>query len=717
METRSTQVLLARPDKRTFKERLRELSLMTKIWWGTGPVLATIAFLGRLFGWTCLWLPFLLLFIVWVVPSGLAALYWLWRKLTYRISVRFFISYLLIGVFPLPLLAAIGVLGAYMLIGQFTSGEFSHLEERLLDAVTYHSDEALSTAESGRNATAVLQRGPRMTEDLADAAEHAEWIYVNGGATRTSAGLEGTDDATPPDWLTEEKAAGRFRMADGGPALAAITRRGSRLVAVILPLDKEVADQLNPGLWYRLTFLQDEADFSHGFNFDGSDLETEDTEAEAGTGSGADEAGAEEAGAGADANGADGAGETVAIEAEETPRGFLRSLWEKRWIYFAHLSEEPRSWATGKIRTEKTYPTWVQTSPQAAATFLFRLPPELGRTFWGIFAGFSVMLALVYAAAVFLATMQIVSITRATSRLTTGARQVRAGRLDHRIPVWRRDQLGDLAVAFNKMTESIEIMLEEVAEKERLKQELELAREIQQSLLPGNELQHGSISVRAYFRPAAEVGGDYFDLFPLEPGKLLVAAGDVAGHGLSTGLLMAMVKSAVATLIQEGHRGPDLLERLNQFMLQQPREHRMVTLALAEIDLREKFAEITNAAHPPAFISHGEVQEVMLPALPVGTPWRRRPPSERLALEPGSRLVFYSDGLVEAINDDEEPFGYDQLRDHLQANASAPSQELMTSLLAALEAHTGGRPLDDDLTILIIDCGVAELVAPVEPDA
>lgn len=85
---------------------------------------------------------------------------------------------------------------------------------------------------------------------------------------------------------------------------------------------------------------------------------------------------------------------------------------------------------------------------------------------------------------------------------------------------------------------------------------------------------------------------------------------------------MAMVKSAVAMLIHEGHRGPELLKRLNRFMLEQPRRHRMVTLTIADLDANKEMVEITNAAHPPVLIAGGDVREILLPALPVGFPWR-----------------------------------------------------------------------------------------------
>ncbi len=94
-------------------------------------------------------------------------------------------------------------------------------------------------------------------------------------------------------------------------------------------------------------------------------------------------------------------------------------------------------------------------------------------------------------------------------------------------------------------------------------------------------------------------------------------------------------------------------------------------MAIADVDLAAGVAEITNAAHPPVFLSRGTVREVILPALPVGFTWRRPPPSERLDIEPGSRLVFYSDGLVEAVDGNEEQFGYERRCHRLSASGPA----------------------------------------------
>ena len=116
---------------------------------------------------------------------------------------------------------------------------------------------------------------------------------------------------------------------------------------------------------------------------------------------------------------------------------------------------------------------------------------------------------------------------------------------------------------------------------ERLGAELELAREIQESLLPGPSPPARCCSaVHAIFRPAAAVGGDYFDIFPLGDRRLMVVVGDVAGHGLHTGLLMASLKSTVAALVHEGYSGVELLARVNALLVRRRPVQTMATLAV-----------------------------------------------------------------------------------------------------------------------------------------
>jgi sigma-B regulation protein RsbU (phosphoserine phosphatase) len=365
----------------------------------------------------------------------------------------------------------------------------------------------------------------------------------------------------------------------------------------------------------------------------------------------------------------------------------------------------PVDWQDGSSDTRRRPVMLVKASPAGAWHDLFPTASEMGREVLTALTYLSGVFGVLYVIAIGFAALMIFSIARSTARLTRGSRQVASGNLDWRIPVRRHDQLGDLAASFNTMTASVQRMLAEVGEKERMARELELAREIQESLLPAREFTHGGLAVHALFRPAAEVGGDYFDLFPLGGRRLAIAIGDVAGHGLSTGLLMAMVKSAVAALIQQGRRGGELLVDLNRLVAQHPVRHRLVTLALIEVDEEAGTVEITNGGHPPPFVLRpGQPpEEVLLPALPLGQHWRDLPAAHRTAFPPGSRLVLYSDGLVEAAGTDGQPYGYAALEKLLARERMRPAGQLIEEILAELERFTDGAKLDDDLTILIVE--------------
>jgi sigma-B regulation protein RsbU (phosphoserine phosphatase) len=329
---------------------------------------------------------------------------------------------------------------------------------------------------------------------------------------------------------------------------------------------------------------------------------------------------------------------------------------------------------------------------------------ELGRELRGVlfvlagsfFVGYG--LALATAAAV------VLSITRSTSRLSAGARAVERGDFTYRVPVKRRDQLGDLARTFNHMADSVQSMLADVAEKERLARELELAREIQESLLPASHLEVGPVSVRATFLPAAEVGGDYFDVFPISEDRLVVAIGDVAGHGLSTGLLMASLKSSVAALVHEGYCGANLIEKVNHLLMEHGQSRTLVTMMVVEIDLEHERLMLTNAGHCPALLidAEGGVEELMVSSLPMGNPLCS-PASLEHPFMSENCLILYSDGLVEAVSPDGEPFGYLRLEELVRSATDVSGRGLTAAMLDTLAEFTDGVPPADDLTILVVD--------------
>ncbi|MGV8038543.1 MAG: PP2C family protein-serine/threonine phosphatase [Thermoanaerobaculaceae bacterium] len=617
--------------------------------------------------------------VVWLLALGLAVLGWLWRVATYRVGVRLFLSYLIIGVLPFLIMACLGAVVGYMATGQYASVRFGTILDR--------TDESLAElAEVAARAPSVEVPGLLVRE--AAALQHPpppfEWLVKDGSRVASSPGLA---DLAPPEQQLLRTWTGPV-LAGGRPWVAAAREHQGRWAIVMVSMrDAAVAAARQAG-WFEVS-LSDSVvvDQSSQGPTVSIRLDEPAAPAEGGGGQAPRPAGGEAAGVGS--------------APAPAPTGWLG----RRFVVWPRVSEAPLDWPSGAAHPEKRLAVVLKTSPAEAWASFMRAPYRLADEVMAGLLALGVVFATIYAIVVSFAVVMIVSITRSTARLTRGARAVAAGDMSSRIPVKRRDQLGDLAVAFNTMTAAVDRMLREVADKERLKREMELAREIQQSLLPETQLVHAGLAVSAHFLPAAEVGGDYFDIFPLAGREVVVTVGDVAGHGVSTGLLMAMVKSAMGTLVLEGYRGTELLERLNRLVLQQSVKHRMATLALARVSAESGEAEVTSCGHPPVLLVRpsGEVEEVLLSSLPLGTRLPVEPASRTLAFPAGSKLVLYSDGLLEAVDPEGHALGAEALSVLVQRHAQRPAGELVVAILGGLRAHVGERALTDDLTILVVE--------------
>jgi sigma-B regulation protein RsbU (phosphoserine phosphatase) len=228
---------------------------------------------------------------------------------------------------------------------------------------------------------------------------------------------------------------------------------------------------------------------------------------------------------------------------------------------------------------------------------------------------------------------------------------------------------------------------------------------VQQSLIPTNLPEGEAVEFSTLFEPSAAIGGDYFDVLRLSDQELAVVVADVSGHGLPTGLRMAMVKAALGILVVETHEADEILRRLDGTVRSGDsagEEARFfVTATFAKVDFREGRVELTNAGHPPTYhLRGGEVEEILLPGSPLGglgTSYGHA----TLELESGDAVIWLSDGLIEAADGADEPFGYDQVRATLAGPCESAAQ-VRDRLLAAVEAHTGGRPARDDRTLVVM---------------
>jgi serine phosphatase RsbU (regulator of sigma subunit) len=244
----------------------------------------------------------------------------------------------------------------------------------------------------------------------------------------------------------------------------------------------------------------------------------------------------------------------------------------------------------------------------------------------------------------------------------------------------------------------------EVADRLSLKNDLEVAREIQLAMLPRRAYEADGVEAFGLTRPANTVGGDFYDVVVRKDGSLLVALGDVAGKGSPAALLMALTLAMMRTLADEGLEGAELVARLNAQLCKHAPRSRFVTLFVATYTPATGELIYVNAGHLPPLVrrSEGACERLAGSGIALGL-WEQASYSVgRTFLAPGEVLVVYSDGIVEAEDDHDTPFDEGGLQDVLNGGTWATVKELGWETFARVERHVGSRRLRDDLTVLVV---------------
>lgn len=297
------------------------------------------------------------------------------------------------------------------------------------------------------------------------------------------------------------------------------------------------------------------------------------------------------------------------------------------------------------------------------------------------------------------------SITNTVDQLYQATQHVKARDFSHRIPIERRDQLGALGESFNSMTASIEVLLEEQRQHQRLENELAIAREVQTELFPRTMPVIPGFQLAAVCRAARVVSGDYYDCLQLDAHRVAVAVADISGKGISAALLMASLNGALRSLVlSDGGIEADtavLAERLNRHLLLNTSDDRYATLFFAVYDSSSRILRYTNAGHlPPFFIGGDRVQHLDRGGPVIGLLDHCSYEQASIRVEPGSLLVVYSDGMTEPENAYGEEFGMDRLVGEVLRHRHSPPQRLCDDLIAAVGAWCAPAEPFDDQTIL-----------------
>ncbi|MBS1807041.1 MAG: SpoIIE family protein phosphatase [Acidobacteria bacterium] len=240
------------------------------------------------------------------------------------------------------------------------------------------------------------------------------------------------------------------------------------------------------------------------------------------------------------------------------------------------------------------------------------------------------------------------------------------------------------------------------AEHDRKAKELEEARQLQLSMLPKKLPNLPHLDLAAHMQTASEVGGDYYDFHLGDDGTLTVAVGDATGHGLKAGTMVAAVKSLFVTLAYHPDL-PHIFTRMSQTLKQM--QMRGVFMALALVKCDERRVNVAIAGMPPLLVyrqATNTVERINLTGLPLGSVTNYRYREMTTEMEPGDVLLLLSDGLTELFNPADEMFGEERVEQCLQACAQCAPDEIIAQLLAAAEAWSEGRKLEDDLTLVAL---------------
>jgi hypothetical protein len=235
----------------------------------------------------------------------------------------------------------------------------------------------------------------------------------------------------------------------------------------------------------------------------------------------------------------------------------------------------------------------------------------------------------------------------------------------------------------------------------RMRDELRYAREVQLSMLPESAPSTEWVDVAATSLPATEVGGDYYDYF-VDENAIAIVCGDVAGHGLGSGIVLASLRSGFTLLRESLHDPASVLQRLNDLVAQTSRRRMLATAAVLRFDRTTRRATIASAGHPPVLIrTSGGVESIELFAPPLGVRLPYRVPSREVAWNSGDVFVMHTDGLYEWQNGAGEIYGLDRLASLIAGLDGLGADAVRDAILRDVDEFRGGTAQEDDVTLVV----------------
>ena len=297
----------------------------------------------------------------------------------------------------------------------------------------------------------------------------------------------------------------------------------------------------------------------------------------------------------------------------------------------------------------------------------------------------------------------------ATVKTVTSTQFLRITRHDFYNAMAREPRIGSgmFRVLNDKIRRDLEIQMSAIRNEIAQQESMRLAAEIQQSLLPNQEISHACVASAGYCQPANSVGGDYYDYLKLTDNRVAIFLGDVMGHGYHSALVAAMTKSCLETQIRFDASVPEVMKAITRVVEEDSQAFIYLTCCYLIIHPDNRF-EFANAGHPQMLLYHGtnaDPLELKSEFMPVGFPnfdEATRYYSTEAEWHPGDVLVLYSDGITEAFNPEAEMYGLERFKALISEKRHLSPLEIKAEILSDLQAHQQDERATDDITLVVV---------------
>jgi phosphoserine phosphatase RsbU/P len=682
------------------------------------------AWAGQLSGWVE-FLAFLAAVLFFILGFR-----WARRRALWRLRNRLIVTYIFIGVIPAVLLVAMAIITLYGLAGQFAvfvvTSEI-HAQLRSLEAVNAAvTNELAARIERGENPTAESLAGLRKRNPAWSRREVCAWYAekplplcneLKGSSLTFPVFVKGTfrDIVSESDQLHLRVASS---MRVGPSQLTVVTSE---------PFDRElvgaIAADLGEITLYRTARVSDQASSKTAGSSEPEDAPQPGNEASASSGKSRTRL----------TYNANRSSKFQANDQDLQPTFSVGSLpiatssFDREITFPAPLAVI--DWNTGQ-QQQVGAALSVTTRPAVLYGHLFAALGQFVRGVAYILVSVGIFFAIIELIALIIGTRMTRTVTAAVADLHEATRHVDRGDFSHRIPVKSKDQLAELALSFNSMTASIEKLILEQKEKQRLENELTIAQEVQAQLFPRQISELESLEVHGFCRPARTVSGDYYDFVAASSHKLILAVGDISGKGISAALLMATIHSAVRAYSIESLpqlREPvsvgavagsgrvmaawpegievspaALLSLLNHQLYESTPPEKYATLFLGVYDGRSHRLTYSNGGHlPPILVGKdGSIRRLEAGGTVVGLFDNLSYEEDSVDMRPGEIFLAYSDGVTEPENDFGE-FGEQRLIELVRDSRQQPLEQISQIVTMAVDDWIGDKEQPDDVTLVL----------------